>query len=318
MNPQRIDTHHHVFPPEYLKALDRLGLREAGGGDVAFPDWSPEASIAMMDRYAVATAMVSISSPGVFFGDVRSASDLARICNEYMAQLAHKYPGRFGVLASVPLPDVKAAVAEAVYALDELRCDGIVSLGSVADKFLGDPQFEPFIQELNRRNAVVFIHPNVHSTSRQLGLKFPAALFEFLADTTRCALNLSLSGTLHRYPNIRWILAHAGGAVACHAWRWALADRTSVVKANAPDGVLSYIRRLYFDTALSPSCYAMRPVMDLAGPDHVLFGSDFPYVHGDVLDFEIRQLDELDVFDDAAREAMLRTNKMELFPQLRK
>jgi predicted TIM-barrel fold metal-dependent hydrolase len=250
----------------------------------------------MMDRYGVATALVSISSPGIFFGDIRSAADLARLCNEYMAELARKYTGRFGVLASVPLPDVKTAIAETAYALDELKCDGIVLLGNVADKFLGDPQFEPFMEELNRRNAVVFIHPNVHSTSRQLGLKFPAALFEFLADTTRCVLNLSLSGTLHRYPNIRWILSHAGGAVACHAWRWALADRTPVVRANAPSGVLSYIRKLYFDTALSPSRYAMRPVLGLAGPDHILFGSDFPFVHGDVLDFEIQQLDELDVF----------------------
>ena len=272
----------------------------------------------MMDRYGIGTAVVSISSPGVFFGDVTSASDLARMCNEFMAELAHKYPGRFGVLASVPLPDVNAAIAETAYALDELKCDGIALLGSVADIFLGNPRFEPFMQELNRRDAVVFIHPNVHSTSRQLGLKFPAALFEFLVDTTRCALNLSLSGTLHRYPNIRWILSHAGGAAACHAWRWALADRTSVVQVNAPNGVLSYIRKFYFDTALSPSRYAMRPVLDLAGPDHVLFGSDFPYVHDDVLDFEIRQLDELDVFDDATREAMLRTNAMKLFPRLGK
>src|SRR5262245_32349088 len=201
MNPQRIDTHHHVFPPEYLKALDRLGLKEAGGGDIAFPDWSPETSIAMMDRYSIATAMVSISSPGVFFGDARLASELARMCNEYMAELAQKYPGRLGVLASVPLPDVKAAIAETAYALDELNCDGIALLGSVADKFLGDPQFDPLMQELNRRNAVVFIHPNVHSTSRQLGLKFPAALFEFLADSTRFTLILTLAGTLHRYTN---------------------------------------------------------------------------------------------------------------------
>ena len=271
----------------------------------------------MMDRYGIATAIVSISSPGVFFGDVSFASELARMCNEYMAELAHKYPGRFGVFASVPLPDVKGAIVEAAYALDELRCDGIALLGSVADKFLGDPQFEECMQELNRRGAVVLIHPNVHSTSRQLGLKFPAALFEFLVDTTRCVLNLSLSGTLHRYPNIRWILSHAGGAVACHAWRWALADGSPIVEHNAPNGVLSYIRKLYFDTALSPSAYAMRPVLDLAGPDHVLFGSDFPYVHGDVLDFEIRQLDELDVFDNAAREAMLRNNALNLFPRLR-
>ena len=190
------------------------------------------------------------------------------------------------------------------YALDNLKCDGIALLGSVTDKFLGDPQFEEFMQELNRSDAVVFIHPNVHSTSRQLGLKFPATLFEFLADTTRCALNLTLSRTLHRYPNSRWILSHAGGAVACHAWRWALADLSPAVKINAPNGALSYIRKFYFATAIA---IALRDATG-AGSRWTrsrLFGTDFPYVHGDVLEFEIQQIDELDVFDDATRQAML-------------
>lgn len=123
-------------------------------------------------------------------------------------------------------------------AFNTLKCDGIGLLASVADRYLGDPAFEDLMQELNRRSAVVLLHPNEHSSIRQLGLKFPAALFEFLADTTRAVLNLTLSGTLRRYPNIRWILSHAGGAIACHAWRWALADNSPIVKQNAPNGVL--------------------------------------------------------------------------------
>jgi 6-methylsalicylate decarboxylase len=189
-------------------------------------------------------------------------------------------------------------------------------MGSVADRFFGDPEFEEFMQEVDGRRAVVFIHRNVHSSSRQPGLKFSAALFEFLADATRAALNLTLSGTLHRYPNIRWILAHAGGAIPSHARRWALADHSPIVKQNAPKGVLAYIRALYFDTALSPSLYAMRPVLDLPGPRHVVFGSDFPYVHGDVLDFEIEQFDRLDVFDEATRSIVAKQNALELFPRL--
>jgi predicted TIM-barrel fold metal-dependent hydrolase len=163
--------------------------------------------------------------------------------------------------------------------------------------------------------TVVFIHPNVHSSSRQLGLKFLAALFEFLADTTRAVLNLALGGTLHHYPNIRWILSHAGGAIPSHAWRWALADHSPIVSENAPKGVLTYIRQLYFDTALSPSRYAMRPVLDLAGPKHIVFGSDFPYVHGEVLDFEVEQFDQLDVFDEATKSLVAKQNALELFPR---
>jgi len=316
MTSQRIDVHHHVFPPEYLAAIDRLGLTEAGGGGVAFPEWSPGASIEMMDRHGIQTAIVSVASPGVYFGDARLARDLARRCNEYSAGLVREHPDRFGFFASVPLPAVNDAITEAAYSLDTFKCDGLVLMGSVADRFLGDPEFEEFMQELDRRKAVAFIHPNVHSSSRQLGLKFPAALFEFLADTTRAVLNLTLSGTLHRYPNIRWILAHAGGAIPSQAWRWALADRLPIMKKNAPNGVLTYIRQLYFDTALSPSPYAMRPVLDLAGQKHIVFGSDFPYVHGDVLDFEIQQLDQLEVFDEATRSMVAKQNALELFPRL--
>lgn len=310
----RIDVHHHVFPPEYLAEVERLGLTEAG--DVVFPIWSPATSIEMMDRHGVQTAIVSVSSPGVYFGNTTSARDLARRCNYYSAGLVRENPDRFGFFASVPLPSIDDAIAEAAYAQDTLKCDGFVLLGSVADRFLGDAQFEGFMKELDRRKAVVFIHPNVHSSSRQLGLNFPAALFEFLADTTRAALNLTLSGTLHRYPNIRWILSHAGGAIPSHAWRWALADRLPTVQQNAPKGVLTYIRRFYFDTALSPSRYAMHPVLDLAGPNHIVFGSDFPFVHGDVLDFEIQQLDQLDLFDEATKSMVAKTNALELFPRL--
>jgi 6-methylsalicylate decarboxylase len=273
---QRIDVHHHVFPPEYLATIDRLGLTEAGGGGVAFPDWSPGASVEMMDRHDIQTAIASIASPGVYFGDARFARDLARRCNDYSASVVHDYPGRFGFFASVPLPFTDDAIAEAAYALDTLKCDGLVLMGSVADRFLGDPEFEEFMQELDRRKTVVFIHPNVHSSSRQLGLKFPAAVFEFLADTTRAVLNLALGGTLHRYPNIRWILSHAGGAIPSHAWRWALADHSPIVSENVPKGVLTYIRHLYFDTALSPSRYAMRPVLDLAGPKQIVLTATSP------------------------------------------
>ena len=316
MSLQRIDIHHHIFPPEYLAAIDRLGLTEAGGGGVAFPDWSLSASLEMMDRHDIQTAIASIASPGVYFGDARLARELARRCNEYSASVVREYPDRFGFFASVPLPAISDAIAEAAYALDTLKCDGLVLMGSVADRFLGDPEFEEFMQELDRRKTVVFIHPNVHSSNQQLGLKFPAALFEFLADTTRAVLNLALSGALHRYPHIRWVLSHAGGAIPSHAWRWALADRSPIVKKNAPQGVLTYLRQLYFDTALSPSPYAMRPALDLAGSKHILFGSDFPYVLGDVLNFEIEQFDQLEVFNEVIRSMVVRANALALFPRL--
>jgi predicted TIM-barrel fold metal-dependent hydrolase len=269
-----------------------------------------------MDRFGIQAGVVSVSSPGVWFGDAAAARDLARLCNEYLAGLVREHPTRFGAYASLPLPDTGSAVAEAAYALDTLKHDGVTLLASVADRFLGDPDFEELMQELNRRKTVVFVHPNLHSTSQKLGLKAPGTLFEFIADTTRAVLNLLLSGTLERYPDIRWILSHAGGAVPFLAWRWTLAEYIPALKAKVPQGVLTYLRRLYYDTTLSPSPYAMRPVMDLAGPSQILFGSDFPYAPRPIIAAEVEGLERLDVFDAATRPAMEETNALALFPRL--
>ncbi|MES1243257.1 MAG: amidohydrolase family protein [Acidobacteriota bacterium] len=315
MNPNKIDVHHHVFPPEYVAALRRLGTRLEGGG-IAFPDWSLDAMIDLMDCSGIRAAVASLGSPGVWFGEAAAARDLARLGNEYLAGLVEKHPARLGAFASVPLPDTGAAVAEAVYALDTLGCDGINLLASVDDRFLGDPEFEELMQELNRRKTVVFVHPNVHSTSRKLGLEFPEALFEFIADTTRAVLNLALTGTLERYPDIRWILSHAGGAVAPLAWRWTLADHEPHFSRRVPQGILTYLRRLYYDTAISPSPYALKPVMDLAGPTQILFGSDYPYVKAPLVAAEVQSLDKLDIFDAVTRPAMEETNALALFPRL--
>jgi predicted TIM-barrel fold metal-dependent hydrolase len=315
MNPHKIDVHHHIFPSEYLAAVRRLGVKEEGGG-IPFPDWSPEMAIEQMDRRGIQAAVASVSSPGVWFGDAAGARDLARLCNEALAALVRKHPSRFGAFASLPLPDTDAAVAEAVYALDTLRCDGVALLASVDDRFLGDPGFEELMQELNRRKAVAFVHPNVHSTSRQLGLGIPETLFEFIADTTRAVLNLVLSGTLERYPDIRWILSHAGGAVPFLAWRWTLADHDPRYRQRVPQGVLAYLRRLYYDTTLSTSPYALKPVMDLAGPSQILFGSDIPYAPPPIVAAEVEALEHLDVFDAESRAAMEETNALALFPRL--
>lgn len=315
MNPHKIDVHQHVFPPRYLAELERMGVEEEGGG-IAFPHWSAEAAIETMDRFGIQAGIVSVSSPGVWFGDAAAARDLARLCNEYLAGLVREHPTRFGAFASLSLPDTGAAVSEAAYALDTLGLDGVHLLASVADRFLGDPEFEELMQELNRRKTVVFVHPNLHSTSQKLGLAAPGTLFEFIADTTRAVLNLVLSGTLERYPDIRWILSHAGGAVPFLAWRWTLAEHVPALKAKVPQGVLAYLRRLYYDTTLSPSPYAMKPVMDLAGPSQILFGSDFPYAPLPVVAAEVEALERLDVFDAATRPAMEETNALALFPRL--
>jgi predicted TIM-barrel fold metal-dependent hydrolase len=315
MNPHKIDVHHHIFPPQYLAALKRMGSKQEGGG-VPMPEWSMDKDIETMDRFGIQTAIASLGSPGVWFGDAAAARGLARLCNEYFADVVREHPTRFGIFACLPLPVVGSALAEGVYALDTLRCDGIGLLASVADRFLGDPDFEELMQELNRRKTVVHVHPNVHSTSRKLGLEFPEALFEFIADTARAVLNLALSGTLERYPDIRWIFSHAGGAIPSLAWRWTMADRDPRFSKRVPQGILTYLRRLYYDTAVSPSPHALKPAMDLAGPTQILFGSDYPYLGAPMVAEEVEGLEQLDVFDAVTRPMMEESNALALFPRL--
>ena len=221
--PHRIDVHHHIVPPEYLEALRGIGVEKSGGA--RFPDWSPETTLEVMDQNGIATAMTSISAPGIYFGDDAFTRDLARRCNEIAAGLVSDHPGRFGAFAALPLPDVDAALQELEYALDTLGLDGVALMTSVGRKYLGDSSFDPLFEELNRRKAVVYTHPNVPPGSDVPELTWPAHIIEFMFDTTRAATNMVLNGTLERYQDLTLILSHAGGAIPYLAGRIAFADR---------------------------------------------------------------------------------------------
>ena len=313
-NPDRIDVHHHLIPPIFAAAMATRGLTRVAGASL--PAWTPEKSIETMDANGIATALLSVSSPGVYFGDRQEARDLARGCNEFAAETRARHPDRFGSFAILPMPITEDACREAIYALDELKADGVVLLGSVDGKFLGDACFDELMAELDRRSAVVFLHPNLHPTTSQIGLATPEFLVEFLCDTTRAAVNIILSGTAHTYPNIRWILAHAGGFLPYIAWRLSLANGFPKIAIKAPKGVLHYIRSFYYDTALSPSPYAMAALLQLVEPDHILFGSDYPFAPAVVTSLQTKDIDELELFDDAMRSRVNRENALALFPRL--
>jgi predicted TIM-barrel fold metal-dependent hydrolase len=254
----------------------------------------------------------------VYFGNVQQARDLARSCNEYAAELRVMHPGRFGFFAVLPTPFTAPACAEVAYAYDRLDADGVVLLGSTEGRFLGDPAYEDLMAELDARHAVVFLHPNLHATSRQLGLAAPGWLLEFPCDTTRAALNLILTGTVDRYPRIRWILAHAGGFLPYVAWGASLADSIPEFAKQAPEGVLTYVRRFYYDTALSPSPYSGAALRELVEPSHILFGSAFPCALEPIVALECRSLEQASVWPDAVKKGIDRGHALSLFPQYRK
>ncbi|MBC9249397.1 amidohydrolase [Pseudomonas alcaligenes] len=311
----RIDVHHHVIPPAFVATMQAKGIEKVAGAPL--PKWDPQKSIAVMDANGIQTAITSLSAPGVHFGDgVAQAVELARRCNEFSAGMVAQYPGRFGFFAVLPMPFTAQACAEAIYALDVLKADGVVLLGSTDGHFLGDPRFDELMSELDRRRAVVFVHPNLHETSVNIGLNMPGFLIEFLCDTTRAAINLILSGTQEKYPNTRWILAHAGGFLPFVAGRLASVQLPELEK-NAPRGVQHYIERFYFDTALSPSRYSMVALKELVDPSHILFGSDFPFAPAPASALQCRTLDESDLFPDPLKYGICRGHALALLPQYR-
>ncbi|UOZ05353.1 amidohydrolase family protein [Amycolatopsis sp. WQ 127309] len=266
----RIDVHQHLLPPRYLKALEDNG-ETAGGWPM--PSWSPGAATAMMDGAGIATGLLSISAPGVHFGDDAAARDLAREVNDFQAELVKDAPGRFGHFAVLPLPDFDGAVAEAVRALDELHADGVVLLSNARGRYLGDPAYGPLWTELAARRAVVFVHPAEPPIARLDGL--PSPLLDFPFDTTRAALDLVAHGVFDRHPDLRVILSHAGGFLPFAAHRFTGAAMFN--PGTTPDGILAGLRKFYFDTALSATPTALPSLYAFAEPGHVLYGSDFPF-----------------------------------------
>ncbi len=267
-----------------------------------------------MDRHAIETAITSISEPGIYFGNGIFRRDLARRCNEFSAQLIREYPQRFGALAILPLPDIDAALRELEYALDTLKLDGVVLLSSVDGRYPGDLLFDELFTELNRRKAVVFLHPAVPIINNELKLDLPPFLIEFVFDTTRAVTSLVYSGTLERCPDIRFIVAHAGGTVPYLAYRISMGQ---IMLPGAPQGTLTYLKQLYYDTALSVNPNALRSLQELVDASHILFGSDYPFAPEVTLFLAVQGMQNFDAFDEQARKAIERESALALFPRFK-
>ncbi len=266
----RIDTHAHVLPASYI---DRLPPQLAGQQPIPL-----EGLDAMMRRYEIDAAVVSTGPPGVFFGDIGAARELARLVNEELAAIVRAAPQRFAALASLPLPDVDAALAELAHSLDVLQLDGVMLLSQVAGTYLGDPSLEPLMSELDRRGVYVFVHPTFPPNGQPLP-HHPIWLYEFPFETTRAIVNLIYGGAFERHPNIRWQFAHLGGTAPFIAHRLAsLAEREPEQAASAPAGALAYLARQYYDTGLNNHEVAVEATLQVAPFDHVVFGTDWPYL----------------------------------------
>lgn len=302
----RIDTHQHYVPDFYRDLLEAHG-KDAGGWPT--PAWSQTSALALMDELNIATGVVSLSSPGVRFDDDETSRTVAHRINDFGAELVKDRPDRFGLFASLPLPDVDGALAEIDRAFDELSADGVVLLSNVDGIYLGDGRYEPVWQELDRRSAVVFIHPDSPPMPMLPGM--PSPILDFPFDTTRTAVHMVAHGVMSRYTNMKVILSHAGGFLPYAAYRF-----TGVSMFNDgidSDEVLADLKRFYFDTALSSTPAAMPSLLSFADPTHITFGSDFPYAP--TSDKITEMLDAADL-DDTLRTGIDRKNAEALFPRL--
>ena len=313
MSVSRIDVHHHVLPEFYKDAQRAVGI--SGTAYRGFPDWTPEKSLALMSAENIGTAILSFTSPGIYFGDIAVTRDLAKQCNDYLAQLAADHPGRFGGFAFLPLPDIDASLREIERVLDVLNLDGITLLTSIDEKYIGHPDFEPIYEELNRRQAVTFIHPCYPPGTEAQGWDIPRMIIDYPFETTRVATNLIFKGVMERMPDIRFILSHSGGTLPFLMHRIAIFDKQTPFQDNYPKGAMEYVKRFYFDTALSGDKIILDGLSGVVHPSRILFGSDYPYVSEDVVEIETGGFDSYDAFNKEVRKAINRDNAEILFPR---
>lgn len=275
-----IDTHHHFYAPAYQKAW----LAWDDAHKIApFPSqvaWTRDKAIEDMDKNEVRTGILSLpSTPGLWFnGGPEAAARMARTCNDFAAEMMRDYPGRFGLFATLSMLDVDATLKEIEYVLDTLKADGVGLQTNYGDKWLGDPLYRPIFDELNRRKAVVYVHPLVAACCANLSLGIPVAALEVPHDTTRTVTSLLVSGGFVRWRDIKWLFSHAGGTIPMLAGRIdAFYARRPNRAEFAPDGIFAELRRLHYDTANAASAPAMAALTKLVPTSQITFGSDYPY-----------------------------------------
>jgi predicted TIM-barrel fold metal-dependent hydrolase len=310
-----IDVHQHIVPDVFRSLLNSRGITGGAGEELAA--WDVETTLATMDEYGIHTAVVSYVLSGIDIDDSDFFRRLCRECNDYTAELIGAHPGRFGGFALIPLPDVDGTLEEIARALDKLQLDGVGMHSNMGGIYPGDERFDPVFEELNRRKAVVHLHPTDIPERNERRLDWPPYIVEFMFETTRAVANLVYSGTMERFQNVSIILSHAGGAVPYLAWRmWTGEFTVPGLSETAPAGVYESLGQFYYDTAMASNPGTFGSLTELVGSERMVFGSDYPYMPDFAIGEFVRHIDEYSAFDAETKQKIKGDNALRLLPRL--
>jgi predicted TIM-barrel fold metal-dependent hydrolase len=312
--PYRIDVHYHGNSPGFIAAI-----KAHNTGQTALMNWTPAKALEDMDRDGVATSMMSTSEPGVYFGDAAAARALARECNDYFARLVADHRTRFGMFATLPLPDVDGSLKEIAYAFDTLKADGVTFMSSYpypgkyqGNKYLGDPLFTPVMEELNRRKAVAYTHPFRADPMYNLLPERRAMGITLATDTTLTIASVLDNNIATRFPDIRFIWSHGGGTMPYLAGRFNLGTGPD----GKPNARLAAVQSFYYDTAQAFNSFTLAGFTRMIPNPHIMFGSDYLGNAGSAGNV-VRGLESFDGFTPQQLRAVERDNALALFPRLK-
>jgi aminocarboxymuconate-semialdehyde decarboxylase len=309
-----VDLHQHVIPDFYWEASNEDG--NAAGG-INPPRWTLDGAIAYLDEAGIDVAVPSISTPGVHFGDDAAARTLARRVNEYLADLKRQRPDRFGGFAVLPLPDVGGSLEQIEYAFDVLELDGVSMFTNADGSYLGDSRFDPIFADLQRRAAVVFVHPTASPDPIAHTLGLPDTLLDYPVDTSRAIAKLHYSNTFARTPDVKYVFVHAGGTIPYLTSRFAIVDEMNVIPEAQERGAFAdVLPHLYWDTASAFSDAVLHMLRSVTGLGNVVFGTDYPYPHDAISIGGLRHLQNTAELDDGERRGVLGESAARLIPRL--
>ena len=310
-----IDVHQHIVSDIFRSLLNSKGI--SGGAGEEFAKWSPGQAIDAMNQYGIRASVLSYTISGIDISDMEFLKKLCRESNEALAKVISDNPKKFGGFAFLPLPDVDATLEEIEYSLDTLKLDGVGMHSNMGGVYPGDVLFDPVFDELNRRKAVIHLHPTDTPEHNVRSLRWPPYIIEFIFETCRAAANLVYSGTMDRYADLSIILSHAGGAVPYLAWRlWTGEFTIPDFKERCPSGTFDCLKRFYYDTAMAANAAVFGSLRETVDLEQVLFGTDYPYMPEIAIGLYLDELGKYSGYTNDQLNGILKSNAERLFPRL--